>query len=209
MSNDHPLGTPNPDPVPDTPAAVSIVDSILNLDELLSADVRRAEKMARFCTKSWLEADIDELQAELERLTDNAGNPIPVPDRALGDTTRTAEQVALELQAVQAAYGQAFRSVRMRQVSGTDWTEFKAKHRVVLDAGAPYGDSFWNDLIAVTAHQPKMTVEQVAELRGKLGDPQMDELAQCAWAVNTSSGVSIPKSLLSSHVLKRAAQGRS
>ena len=42
-----------------------------------------------------------------------------------------------------------------------------------------------------------------------LGDPQMDVLANAAWAVNTESGVSIPKSPLSSAVLRRAARAQS
>jgi hypothetical protein len=74
-----PLGTPNPAPgeaPPIEPPPVSIIDTILQLDDYLSGDVRRAEKTARFCSKPWLEADIDELLFELEGLTDAQGNPI-------------------------------------------------------------------------------------------------------------------------------------
>lgn len=200
----HPLGTPNPVPLPEPPV-VSIVDTILDLDELLSADVRRAEKTARFCSKPWLEADIDERTFELDSLTDDQGNPLP----ADGEQARTAHQVALEIQTLQAEYGAAFRSVRMGQLPSDDWQAFRTKWRTVLDKGAPYPNDFWDDLIGVSSLRPKITAAQSAELRKRVGDPQMDELAAAAWAVNTSSGVSIPKSPLSSHVLRRAARAQS
>jgi hypothetical protein len=59
------------------PPVVSIVDTILQLDAYMSGDVRRAEKTARFCSKPWLEADIDELVFELQGLVDELGNPLP------------------------------------------------------------------------------------------------------------------------------------
>ena len=112
-----PLGSPNPAPTAPTPEPppVSIVDTILNLDELLSADVRRAEKTARFCTKPWLEADIDELAYELDALTDA---------RATRSKARRAGRpatVALRIQTMQAEYGAAFVSVRMGQLTSDDW----------------------------------------------------------------------------------------
>lgn len=205
-----PLGTPNPAPAPTVdPPTVSIVDTILDLDELMSADVRRAERTARFCTKPWLEAEIDELLYELEQVTDGQGNPLPAPESAVGEQLRTAQVVALEIQTLQAEMGAAFRSVRMGQLPSDDWQEFRAKWRQVLDKGAPYPNDFYDDLIGEASLRPKITPEQSAVLRTKLGDPQMDELASKAWAVNTESGVSIPKSPLSSHVLRRAARAQS
>jgi hypothetical protein len=181
---------------------VSIVDTILNLDELLSADVRRAEKTARFCSKPWLEADIDELAYELDSLTDAEGNP------GQGQEVE-ALRVATELQTKQAEYGASFVSVRMGQLPSDDWQAFRTTWREVLEKGAPYPNEFYDALIAASALRPPITVEQVGQLRAKLGDPQMDELASKAWDVNTKSGVSIPKSPLSSHVLRRAARAQS
>jgi hypothetical protein len=80
----------------------------------------------------------------------------------------------------------------------------------VLDKGPPpFPNDFYNELIEVSAKTPTITAAQAAKLRTKLGDPQMDVLAKAAWAVNTESGVSIPKSPLSSLVLRRAARGQS
>lgn len=201
---DSPFGTPNPAPgtPPVEPPPVSIIDTILQLDDFLSGDVRRAEKTARFCSKPWLEAEIDELVFELEGLTDEQGNPRPGQEKA-------AEAKAIEIQTLQAEMGAAFVSVRMAQLASDKWQEFRATWREVLDKGAPYPNDFYNQLIEVSAKTPAITAEQVVALRGKLGDPQMDVLASAAWAVNTESGVSIPKSSLSSHVLRRAARAQS
>lgn len=203
---EHPLGTPNSVP---EPPPVSIIDTILNLDELLSSDVRRAEKTARFCTKPWLEADIEELIYELDSLTDAQGNPLPVPEAAIGEQQRTAHVVAVEIQTLQAEYGAAFVSVRMGQLPSDDWQAFRTKWRAALDKGSPYPDDFYNELIEASALRPAITAAQAAQLRSKLGDPQMDALAKAAWDVNTESGVSIPKSPLSSLVLRQAARSRS
>lgn len=196
----HPLG--NPDGAPPPVPAASIVDTILDLDELLSADVRRAEKTARFCTKPWLEADIEELEYELEAMLDENGN-------ALEGQEAAAEAKAREIQELRVQYGQAFRSVRMGQLPADKWGEFKAKHRETLDRGAPFPDAFYDELIAASALRPAMPLEKVQHLRTVLGDPQMDELSVKAWQVNAESGVSIPKSPTSSHVLRRARLVRS
>jgi hypothetical protein len=109
---------------------VSIIDTILQLDDFLSGDVRRAEKTARFCAKPWLEAEIDELAFELEQLT-TPGQPLPGRRASLGEQVRTAQQVALEIQTKQAEYGAAFVSVRMGQLSSDDWKAWRAKWREV------------------------------------------------------------------------------
>jgi hypothetical protein len=209
-----PFGTPNPASAePAAPAidppVVSIVDTILQLNAFMSADVRRAEKTARFCSKPWLEADIDELVFELEGLVDDLGNPLPAGEHAIGEQVRTPEQVALEIQTLQAEMGAAFVSVRMAQLPSDDWQEFRTKWRKVIEGPPPYANEMYNELIEVSAKTPTITAEQAAKLRTTLGHPQMDTLAAAAWAVNTESGVSIPKSQLSSLVLRRAARGQS
>jgi hypothetical protein len=117
--------------------------------------------------------------------------------------------VALEIQTLQAEMGAAFVSVRMAQLPSDKWQEFRAKWREALDKGAPYPNEFLDALIEVSAKTPTISAEQAAGLRKQLGDPQMDVLSQAAWVVNTESGVSIPKSPLSSHVLRQAARAQS
>lgn len=210
---ESPLGIPNPppsagpaEPVLDQP---SIVDTILDLDELLSADVRRAEKMAPFCTEPWREARIDELKAELDLLTDDQGNPLPTPEASLDEGGRTAVTVAAELEAERVLYGKAFRSVRMRQMPDEEWVEFRTRWREAIAKEPPYPNAMFDELIVASAIKPTVSPAQIPQMRSKLGHPVMDLLGWTAWQVNSSSGVSIPKSPLSSHVLRRAARAMS
>jgi hypothetical protein len=209
--SEHPLGNPNPEPTPSI-AEPSIVDTILNLDELLSADVRRAEKTARFCIRPDLEADIDDLNGQLEAITDERGNPLgDGPDRTIGEhtTLSVATDLAHQLRAKQAEYAAAFRSVRMRQMPDDDWDAFETKWKKALDAGAPYPKEFWDELIVASSHTPKISAPQVSDMRTKLGRPAMNELGLTAWDVNTKAGVSLPKSPISSVVLRREALAKS
>lgn len=190
----------------------SIVDTILDLDELLSADVRRAERTARFSVRADLEAQLDDLEAELFNLTDGNGTPLPVLDQAVGAAPetggRTATVVALEIAALRREMAASFRSVRMRQVSDEDWAAFHTTWRKVLDGDPPYSNDFWNALIVLSASAPKISDEQVKQMRTKLGRPAMELLGNVAWHVNTKSGLDIPKSQLSSAVLRRAVHAR-
>jgi hypothetical protein len=99
------------------------------------------------------------------------------------------------------------RSVRMRQMDEDDWTAFQATHKSVLNDGPPYPAAFYEDLIVKTAVAPKFTVAKLQSFRKKVGHPAFNELAQTAWAVNTASGVSVPKSPLSSAVLRHLQRG--
>ena len=209
---DHPLGHISDDIIvsngtPDLDASKSIVDTILDLDDFLSGDVRRAEKTARFCTRPDLEADIETLNAELDALTDSQGRPLPVIDRAVGDSSRSAHLVASEIAEKQREYAAAMVSVRFRQIDEDEWTAFLERHKKALEDGVPYPPVVYEDLIARTAVAPKFSVEQVRAFRAKVGHPVFQELAGVAWAVNTQSGVSIPKSLLSSGVLRQQGRG--
>jgi hypothetical protein len=188
----------------------SIVDTILDLDALLSADVRRAEKTARFSIRPDLEARLDELQGELEGLTDETGRPILEPDAAVGTGgTRTAEVVAQEWREVQAEYAASMRSVRMRQIPDEDWAAFETKWRAEIKSEDPKPQAFWDELIVATAHTPAIPADKVKAMRKQLGRPAMDELGLVAWRVNTSSGVDVPKSRLVSAVLRPRVPARS
>lgn len=201
MTTEHPLGDiDGTDASATSPALdhVSIVDTILNLDELLSGDIRRAEKVIRICTRPDLEGDIDELEAELAGLVDVNGNPIDT-EEALGGG-RSAGTVAMEIRELQRQMAASMRSIRVRQMPEKEWAVFRETH---LKGDDDISDDVWDLMIAASAIAPAMTVEQVQGLRAAVGHPQVDKIATGVWNVNTKSGVSIPKSLTSSVVLKR------
>jgi len=206
---DHPLGNIDGTtvPAPDLDAGKSIVDTILNLDDFLAADVRLAEKTARFCTQPELEARIETLHAELDSLTDNDGRPLATDDDDLAGAERSANVVNSELITAQREYAAAMRSVRMRQMDEDDWVAFMKTHQKDLDEGIPYPPSFYEDLIVGTAVAPRFTVAKLQAFRKKVGHPAFNELSQTAWAVNTQSGVSVPKSPLSSAVSRHLQRG--
>lgn len=205
--NDHPLGDLDEinNGLGETigTAAKSIVDTILNLDEFLSGDVRRAETTARFCTRPELEAAMEDLNAELDSLTDSQGRPLPVVDEDLAGGGRSALVVASEIKTLQQEYAAAMRSVRMRAMGEDDWTAFQARHKKAIEEGVPYPLEFWEDLIVRSAAAPKFTAETLRDFRSKVGHAVFDEMANKAYRVNTMSGVSIPKSFLSSAVLRQ------
>jgi hypothetical protein len=187
-------------------ARTSVVDTVFDLDEFLAADVRLAQKQAAWYTKPDLEAVIEQLNAELDSLTDANGRPLAVPDGSLVDG-RTAETVAAELLAVQRDYAASRRYILMQQLDSTDWDAFQAKWKDALNNDPPYPPDFYAELISRCAVRPAVPVEKVPDLRTRLGGPAFEAIWSAAWSVNTRSGVSIPKSLLSSAVLKGSQRG--
>lgn len=197
------------DPTPSDSASSgvgSIVDSILDLDELLSGDVRRARKTVQICIKPWLEADLDRLEAELNSLTDERGEPLTSPaDEPMATSERTAYVVANEYRDVQREYAAAMRSVVLEQMPQSEWATWQHANETKLENGDP---GAFNELIVKCAVQPEFTLEKLVQMRERLGHSQVNAIANGAWAVNTRSGVSVPKSSLSSHVLRRLERAR-
>jgi hypothetical protein len=189
------------------PAHTSIIDEVLNLDEFLAADVRLAQKQAAWYTKPDLEARIEQLIAELDPLTDPNGRPLLVNRDDSLEESRTAEVVATELAAVQREYAASRRYILMQQLDQDDWDAFQAEWKDALANDPPYPPEFYAALISRCAIRPKIPADKVAPLRKKIGAPAFDVVWQTAWNVNTRSGVSIPKSLLSSVVLRAGQRG--
>lgn len=200
--------SPNPFEKPTTDP--SIVDTILDLDEFLSGDVRRAEKTAYFATKPHLEAEIDELEAQLAEITDEHGRPAAQGDVSIADGEHPAVVLAKEIEAKRAELHKSRKGVRVRQLSSEDWAAFKEKHKKPLaDPEHPNRKAMWNELIVACAIAPVFTPEKLVSLRKLVGDPQIAEIELACWQVCTSSGVSVPKSPLSSLVLKHQARAKS
>lgn len=208
-----PFERPTPDPTETSAVSgvglPSIVDTILDLDEFLSGDVRRAEKTARFATRPDLEADIDELEYQLAALVDAQGRVVNGkeidPSVGGGATDRRAQDLAERIQELQAEYAASFRSVRLRQIPDDDWRAFEHKHREGLGKAGQetVPKRVWDELIVKSAIAPAFTQAQLDKLRKKVGSPALTDIEQKAWDVNTKSGVNIPKSLLSSRVLRQ------
>lgn len=184
----------------------SIVDTIFDFDELESGNIRLAITQAAWYTRADLEAQIEALNAELDSLTDSQGRPLPVIDESMAEV-RSARTVASELAAVQKTYAASRRVVLMQQLDEDDFQAFQSKWKDDMAKGYPYPAAFYVELITRCAIKPTISEEQLAALRKKVGRPAYDELWRKAWNVNTQSGVSIPKSSLSSAVLSQQQRG--
>lgn len=186
----------------------SIVNTLFTLDAYLASDVRRAEKTARFCTNPGIEAQMEDLVAELDTLVDPQGRPKPSVDASMADGGRSALSVSDEIEALEADYAKAMASVRLKAMDEDDWTAFQARHKTALSEMPPYPAAFYEDLILRSdpmitmpgGKAEKVSAEQLQRLRKVLGHAAFNEISQAAWTVNTSSGVSVPKSSLSSAV---------
>lgn len=185
-------------------ADLSIISTILDLDELMSADVRLAERTVTIYTRPDLEARIDALEAELEELLGPNGELPSELDASLGDAdTARAFEIANEIEAERKAYAASGRQIRVRQLPSDDWTAFRARHKKHFEAGPPYPDEMWSELVSLCAVEPTLSEEQVAKLRKVLGSPVLHMLANVCFSLNTEAGVSVPKSRLSSLVRKQ------
>jgi hypothetical protein len=221
--SDHPLGADsyNPDAspteVPDlgvpgngngVKAHTSIVNEVLDLDEFLAQDVRLAQKQGAWYTRPDLEAQIEQLNAELDSITDSNGRPLQTTDSSMEDS-RSAATVAMELVEVQKEYAASRRYILMQQLDQDDWDAFQTqwKDEISKQPPTPRVPEFYADLLSKCAVSPKIPADKVAELRKRLGAPAFEEIWRAAWNVNTQSGVSIPKSFLSSAVQRQAQLG--
>jgi hypothetical protein len=149
-------------------------------------------------TRADLEAEIEQLNAEYDSLTDAQGRPLPVIDQAVGDGGRSATVVYAELMAKQREYFESRTVVLMQQLTEDDWAVFLAQWKDALAKDPPFPPDFYAELITRSAIKPRITLDQFAQLRKRVGRPVFDELWRTAWAVNTQAGVSIPKSWFSS-----------
>ena len=206
-------GTAGPNPFAnpeETNGMKSIVDTILDLDEFLSGDVRLAERTAYFTINPHLEAEIDELEAQLAELIDEHGRPVAQGDVSVADGEHPAVKLANEIEAKRAEMHKSRRGVRVRQLPSDDWAAFRNKYRKALeDDQHPQRRAMWDELIVACAVRPTFTPEKLKKLRSMVGDPQVGEIEYACFKVCTESGVSVPKSPASSLVLKHQARAKS
>ena len=100
--------------------------------------------MARFCTKPWIEADIDALEEQLAEAVENAGGLSKAGQDPMMVKTTPRE----DFEDRRAEHHTAFKSVRMQQMTAEEWRAFERTHKETLAAGGPYADAMFDDLIS-------------------------------------------------------------
>lgn len=187
----------------------SIVDTVLDLDEALSGDVRRAERTARFCIKPHLHAVLDRLEGELEDLTDAQGRPLEKgADSPLASDARDLDVVMTEYRAAQGEYVAAMRSVTVAAMEPTGWKAFKTKWAKQV-AAEQMSDDMRKELVVKCSSRPEISADQYDKLLDRYGEAAMARIGQAAWAACDHTGVDVPKSPVFSAVQRQQALSRS
>jgi hypothetical protein len=173
-------------------------ETILTLDELMNS-ARRPERTARICLRPDLQADLDELEAQLGVYADSRGEFDPSDEALAGGAV---SELANRIQQVREQMQASMRSVRVRAMPKDEWATFVETHSddKARDGFKP---DFWPLLVSKCAIAPTFNTEQVTALRSTLGQPAFDAIAVAAFKANTADGVDVPKSPLSSRALKR------
>lgn len=170
----------------------------LSLDEVL-ASAKRHRTVAHICMRADLQAEFDDVVAELATLVDDRGRLLPrdpeasLSDAELGEKAQELSDRSVEIRRQMNA---AMRRVEFEGMPEDKWRPWYDKHypkNARIDGEQDLTD-FNNKLIAEVAVTPTFTVEDVIKLRSVLGAPQMAELANKAWIACTRGGVDIPKS---------------
>lgn len=187
-----------------TPTAAPTV-KYLDLDEVLSS-ARRHRTAAHICLRADLQAEYDDLLAELAAMVDAQGQLLPRdPEATLDDagTAALAQEKADRVTAIRREMNAAMRRVEFEGMPEDKWRPWYERHypqKAITEANLKGLDvnqvlKGFNDLlIAEVAVAPKLTVDEVLKLRSVLGPTQINELANKAWEACTSGGVDIPKS---------------
>lgn len=163
----------------------------MTIDEVL-ASATRTIKVARVCVRADLASRHEELVRELASLVDANGELLEDPEASMGEqgAAARAQELNDQITALGREMAGATWTVRFQGMPDDEWPVWLKKHKPDDDAKM---QQFYNELIAAVAIEPKLSVEQVAELRKKFGFAQMAELTTKAWQACTSGGVDIPK----------------
>lgn len=167
------------------------VETVLSLDELMSS-ARLVERTARICLRADLEADYETALEELGSLVDEHGTPLTKGEQALTDGNR-AQELVEAVEQLRTRMRESTRVVRFRAMPSDEWEAFEKSH-MGADDKVKDVTGFNEQIIARCAINPTMTVQQVRDLRGKLGPTQYAALANAAYWACTTGGVDVPKS---------------
>jgi hypothetical protein len=213
MSNpddDATLGAPDttpPQAAPESRVSLTVPDPeptedrMLTLEELLT-EARLPEDYARICLRADLEAELTLIDTELASLVDAEGNLVDDDDeRDLGDAgsaAARAQALADRRRTTAAEMAKSVRFVRFRGLSAAASAAFDEEHAVKDTSNARKVAEFNDKLVAATAVNPTITVEQMAQYRDHLGPRSIAQLTRIAQKVCTRGGVDVPKSPVSS-----------
>jgi hypothetical protein len=195
VHGDTPFGNPNGVAVK-TPTI-----KYLSLDEVLTS-AKRTRTIAHICMRADLQAEYDDLVAELATLVDHEGRLLATAEEALGEEggAARAQEIDQRMRQLRLEMNQAMRQVEfegMPEDKWRPWYNTNFPHQRVKTARSsgqePDISDFNNKLIAETAVSPTFTEQDVAKLRTVLTTPQMSLLANKAWAACTTGGVDVPK----------------
>lgn len=192
-SNQVSLYVPDPDPTP---------DRMLTVAEILE-EARLPEDFARICMRADLEAELTRLERELAGLVDAEGRLVEDDDdeSSLGDSdTRAAQARSLgdQIKTIRQQMTGSVRFVRFRGLSSDASQEFDERHAVKAKEPTQKQVAAFNDLlISATAVEPTLSVEDMRQLRAKLGPRSISELVRVAKKVCVQGGVDVPKSPVS------------
>ena len=161
------------------------------IDDILAA-AELPERRAHICLKANLQATYDDLVAELSTLVDAQGRPLVDDEASIGDVTAESRAVEIneQIATVRLEMNAAMWHPLFRGISTDDLAVFNKKY-------APKGDDltgYHDKLIAETSCDPKLSVDQVASLRKKLGHNAFRQLLDAANWVCMNGGVDVPKS---------------
>lgn len=166
------------------------------IEEILE-EARLPELYASVCLRADLEAEHQRILAELATLVDPRGEVIGDPERPVGEVSAAAraQELADQDQQVVARMRDAMWYPLFRGMSQEDMGDFNKKHLPKPDKDGSQDLREYNaHLVAVTAIEPELTVDQVKALRKKLGPAAYGELTKTAQTVCLRGGVDVPKS---------------
>ena len=200
-SSDRPTNAATGIPSLADAAVTSESRRMLSIDELLT-EARRPERIAPICLRGDLQADWEQATRDLSKIVDADGVPLPDPDGAIGDTTNAGRAVELtaRIADLEQQMRGAMRHVRFRGLPSDEWPVFVKEH--AKPNAEDEGVEFDIQLVAATAVEPTLSVDQVRQLRKVINNSQWRALADTAYSACAHGGVDVPKSLSASRPRK-------
>lgn len=211
--------SPNPDDVAmtDTPAAfggsgdadtaTSIIDTVLDLNAFMAADIRLPARTTYVQTRPHLFARRDELIEELKRYVDDRGNLVG-DEAAAGERDGTV--VMADLKVIQDALdaGRAAGKVIVEKMSTAAWDAFGKRFADELDEQRLTLE-MRRQLVVDSPTTPAIDETAYDWIREHWGDPAIGAISDAAWDANTATGADQGKSPLYSLVQRQRARGQS